>query len=253
MPAPLRPKPRAGATSAARTDAASKPAKPARPAKPTKASRSAAGAPGEPAEGAQAPWSHELVAPSSADLTPIVAVNLRRLRCGRGLSLERLAGLSHVSRAMLGQIELGQSSPTINVLWKIALALDVPFSALIGQRRSAANEVLPAEKAKVLTSRDGAFRSRALFPFDSPRKTEFYELRFAALAEEEAAAHAPGTTENLVLARGTLEIRVGDDRLALREGDAAVFEADRPHVYRNPGDAEAVAYLVMTYCDAHDR
>jgi transcriptional regulator with XRE-family HTH domain len=204
-------------------------------------------------EAEETPWSHETAsALASPDLTPIVAANLRRLRCGRGLSLERLSRLSHVSRAMLGQIELSQSSPTINVLWKIALALDVPFSALIGQRRLPANEVLPADKAKVLSSYEGKFRSRALFPFDSPRKTEFYELRLAARAREEAEPHPPGTTENLVVAQGALEIDVGPDRLVLREGDAAIFEADRAHVYRNPGDVEAVVYLVVTYCDARE-
>ena len=59
----------------------------------------------------------------STDLAPVVGGNLRRLRTRRGLSLERLAQISGVSRAMLGQIELGQSAPTINVLWKIARAL----------------------------------------------------------------------------------------------------------------------------------
>ena len=67
----------------------------------------------------------------TTDLTPILGANLRRLRIRRGLSLERLARASGVSRAMLGQIELGQSTPTINVVWKIARSLSVPFSALI--------------------------------------------------------------------------------------------------------------------------
>ncbi|MEP7126331.1 MAG: helix-turn-helix transcriptional regulator, partial [Byssovorax sp.] len=69
------------------------------------------------AEATQA-WSYEVASPeASSDLTPVVGANLRRLRAKRGLSLERLARASGVSRAMLGQIELGQSTPTINVLW----------------------------------------------------------------------------------------------------------------------------------------
>ncbi|HET7540625.1 MAG TPA: helix-turn-helix transcriptional regulator, partial [Polyangiaceae bacterium] len=42
-------------------------------------------------------------AETHADLTPIVGANLRRLRVKRGLSLERMAKASGVSRAMLGQ------------------------------------------------------------------------------------------------------------------------------------------------------
>src|SRR5689334_5182792 len=76
------------------------------------------------------------------DLTPVVGANLRRLRIKRGLSLERLAGVSSVSRAMLGQIELGQSTPTINVLWKIARALDVPFSTLLSDHEHAHDVVV---------------------------------------------------------------------------------------------------------------
>src|SRR5947207_11162114 len=106
-------------------------------------------------------------AAEAMDLTPILSANLRRLRIRRGLSLERLAQASGVSRAMLGQIELGQSTPTINVLWKIAGALGLPFSVLIATPSTGKVRVLPAREAKVLESRGGAFSSRALFPFDS--------------------------------------------------------------------------------------
>jgi transcriptional regulator with XRE-family HTH domain len=183
------------------------------------------------------------------DLTPIVGGNLRRLRSHRGLSLERLSQLSGVSRAMLGQIELGQSAPTINVLWKIASALGVPFSALISARGSSGPQVLRAEQAKLLRSADGAFSSRALFPFDEPRRVEFYELRLAAGGLERADAHNPGTTENLVVAAGSVEIEVEGRKEQLEKGDAIVFEADRPHVYRSRSEGETVLYLVMTYAD----
>ncbi len=188
-------------------------------------------------------------APSPRDLTPVVGTNLRRLRGQRGLSLEKLSQVSGVSRAMLGQIELGQSAPTINVLWKISSALGVPFSALISARPSGGLQVLRAEQAKLLTSHDGSFTSRALFPFDEPRRVEFYELRLAPGGVEKADAHNPGTTENLVVAKGAVEIEVQGKKEHLSAGDAMVFEADVPHVYRSRSDGESVMYLVMTYAD----
>jgi quercetin dioxygenase-like cupin family protein len=150
---------------------------------------------------------------------------------------------------MLGQIELEQSTPTINVLWKIARALNVPFSALITQRSAARAKVLSAAQAKVLASRDGKFTSRALFPFDEPRRVEFYELRLAPRSVEEADPHPPGTVENLVVTSGALEIRVGESSHRLASGDAIQFQADVAHQYRNADDEEAVAYLVMTYAE----
>lgn len=199
---------------------------------------------------AEGDWAYEVAsAEASADLTPVVGANLRRLRIKRGLSLERLSRASSVSRAMLGQIELGQSTPTINVLWKIARALAVPFSALITSRAVGRTTVMPAARAKVLTSHDGTFSSRALFPFDEPRTTEFYELHLAPLSVEKADPHPPGTVENLVVTSGTLELLAGPERHLLATGDAILFEADVPHQYRNPGNVECVMYLVMTYAE----
>jgi transcriptional regulator with XRE-family HTH domain len=195
-------------------------------------------------------WSYEVASKeASADLTPVVGANLRRLRGKRGLSLEKLARASTVSRAMLGQIELGQSTPTINVLWKIARALGVPFSTLISNRSAGRTTVMPAERAKVLTSHDGAFSSRALFPFDEPRTVEFYELRLLPFAVEKADPHPPGTVENLVVTAGALKMLVGAEEHSLATGDSMLFEADVAHEYRNPGDTPCVMYLVMTYSE----
>ena len=187
---------------------------------------------------------------TGVDLVGIVGENLRRLRTRRGLSLDRLAKASGVSRAMLGQIELGRSAPTINVLWKIAKALDLPFAALISQHSDGGATILRKADAKVLLSQDGRFISRALFPYDGQRKVEFYELRLAAHSAAEAEAHAPGTTENIVVTRGQLEVQVNDRVHHLDTGDAVMFEADAHHLYRNPGPEDALYYLVMTYVES---
>lgn len=200
----------------------------------------------ETPEPAREEWSYDQ---EPADLAPVVGGNLRRLRMRRGLSLEKLAQKSGVSRAMLGQIELGQSAPTINVLWKIARALDVTFATLIQAREAGGTTVLKKATAKVLASQDGRFSSRALFPFDGPRRAEFYELRLAPKATEEAEAHAPGTVENLVVADGQLELVVGKETHRLETGDAILFEADVAHSYVNVGARECVMFLVMTYAE----
>jgi transcriptional regulator with XRE-family HTH domain len=220
-----------------RVRAASPPPKsPPAAAKPSKPAREVAAPPAPPVEDA-------------TDLAPIVGGNLRRLRTKRGLSLERLSQLSGVSRAMLGQIELGQSAPTINILWKIARALEVTFSALISSRTQSGALVLRADQAKILTSKDRSFSSRALFPFDEPRRVEFYELRLSVGGVEDADAHAPGTSENLVVTQGTVEIDVAGETHRLNTGDSITFEADAVHAYRNAGKGDAVMYLVMVYAE----
>ena len=75
-----------------------------------------------------------------------VGQNLRRLRTKRGLSMERLSKLCNVSRAMLSQIELAQSVPTIGVVWRVAKALGVPFSALISPIAGIDSRIFPASR-----------------------------------------------------------------------------------------------------------
>ncbi len=176
-----------------------------------------------------------------------LGTNLRRLRTRRGLSIERLADKSGVSRAMISQIELGQSSPTINVVWKLSTALGLPFSALIGAGSSNGTSVVRGASSTVLTSKDGSFRSRALFAPNVGRRVEFYELRLAGGAVEHADAHAAGTLENLVVTAGSLEIDVAGSTHRLETADSILFAAEVPHSYRNPGRSDAVMYLVMIY------
>jgi transcriptional regulator with XRE-family HTH domain len=186
---------------------------------------------------------------ATAQLAESIGRNLRRLRVREGYSLERLAQASGVSRGMLGQIELGKSIPTISLLWKVAKALDVPFSALNVDVEPTASVVLRARDAKILTSHDGSFSSRSLFPYDGARKVEFYELELAPHSEERAEAHALGTIENLIVNQGEVTIVAGSESHILKAQDAILFQADVPHIYRNNGEARAVMYLVMSYPD----
>jgi transcriptional regulator with XRE-family HTH domain len=186
---------------------------------------------------------------AAENLTGVVAENVKRLRGDLDLSLDKLANLSGVSKAMLSQIEQARSAPSINVLWKIARALDVPFAALISKRTDAQLQVIRKADSKILSSQKGSFISKALFPLDIPRRVEFYELNFKAGAVEKAVAHPPGTAENIAIAEGELEIEVGGQKTLLKEGDSIYFVADVAHVYRNTGSRECRAFLVMTYAE----
>jgi len=187
--------------------------------------------------------------PAATDGAPMVGVNLRRLRSKRGLSLQRLAQQAGVSRAMLSQIELGRSTPTISLLWKISQALDVTFSAFLTSQQGRTPVVMTAQSGKLLTNQAGTFSSRALFPLDGARRSEFYELRMSAGVEEHASPHPPGTSENLVVSSGTIEIGVEQTLYRLAPGDAVLFAADVPHFYRNVGTTPAVMYLVVSYAE----
>jgi quercetin dioxygenase-like cupin family protein len=62
-----------------------------------------------------------------------------------------------------------------------------------------------------------------------------------------AAACATQTQGNVVVASGSVRIKLGASIVRLEEGDAAMFDADVEQVYENIGDELAVMYLVVTF------
>jgi rhodanese-related sulfurtransferase/transcriptional regulator with XRE-family HTH domain len=179
----------------------------------------------------------------------VVGRNVKALRDAQGLSLDVVARLSDLSRTLLGQIELGKTTLSVGVVWKLARAFDVAFSELLVSSVDVTPTVLRAAGASRLETPDGRFASRALFPLGRRPSAEFYQLNLAAYSREDAHAHQPGTQENLVVASGTLELIVNERRFELATGDSILFDADVPHAYVNPGKQPCVMYLVMTYAN----
>lgn len=186
--------------------------------------------------------------PADDEAIPLIlGRNLRRLRTRQGLSLERLARVSGVSRAMLGQIELGRSVPTITLLWKIARALDVSIAALTSTSAQEGVVVLRQTQARTLSTADGLVLSRALFPGDGDRRVEFHEILLHPGAVEDGSRQSPGTVEHLVVAMGSVEVTVGGVRHRLERRDAILFDADLRHAIRNAGDGDALLYRVLSH------
>ena len=181
-------------------------------------------------------------------LGAIVAERLQRLITRKGRSYERVAALSGLDVAELRRIGRGEDTPTIAHLWRIANALGVPFGSLIASKESSSLLVMRKIETPALRSGDGGFVSRALYPYDSQRPVEFYQVTIGPSHIERSEAHAPGTKETLVVAQGSIEVVVGrEPSVQLDEGDAVDFLADVPHSYRNLGVVPAAIYLVMSY------
>lgn len=183
----------------------------------------------------------------AAELARRVAEALKRYRRDRQLSLDELSARSGVSRAALSQIEGARTNPTLAVLWKIAVGLEIPFNELLGAQSEDAVLVLRAGDALPLRSTDGRTESRLLSPGGASGSTELYELRLLSRAVHKSEAHAVGTTETLVVLSGALRLVVGSESFDLATGDSVFFRADVPHSYENPGTRDVRFLDVIHY------
>lgn len=66
-----------------------------------------------------------------SEVAGFIGENIRLLRKQRGLSQEQLALRAEINASYMGQVERGQKNPTIDVLSKIATALQIPIEQVV--------------------------------------------------------------------------------------------------------------------------
>ncbi|WP_432695843.1 helix-turn-helix domain-containing protein [Marinobacterium sp. YM272] len=172
---------------------------------------------------------------------------LKERRKAKGWSLDQASRHTGVSKAMLGQIERGESSPTVATLWKIATGFDAALSDFLEQ---------PALEAQSSVRQAGEFRHQPavdemlvapIFPYDEALGFEMFELTLMPGYTRSSEPHARGVVEHVVLVRGEMELLIEGEWKPLQEGDAVRFAADRPHGYRNLGREPAVFHNLIHY------
>ncbi|WP_102713822.1 helix-turn-helix domain-containing protein [Paenibacillus castaneae] len=66
-----------------------------------------------------------------SEVAGLIGENIRQLRKKRGLSQEQLALRADINASYMGQVERGEKNPTIDVLSKIATALQMPIEQIV--------------------------------------------------------------------------------------------------------------------------
>jgi len=204
---------------------------------------------------------------------------LRVLRAMRRLTAGALAARCGVSRSLISQIETGRISPSLEVVRRLAAALEVPISALFaGDGGVAAGAGGPPASLAGPLPGAGAYAPAGFNgpPYARPRiglvrrderkglrlpkskisyellspdlkgqlQVNWVELAPGEQAPEDGFVH-PGE-ECYVVLRGRVRFRVGDQQFVLEPGDALTFDSAIPHGASNDGPETVHAISIMT-------
>ena len=167
-----------------------------------------------------------------------IARRVNELRKEGGLTLNDLANRSGVSRSMVSLVERGESSPTANILDKLAAGLGVTMATLFGEGKSPdASPVSFRLKQPVWRDPATGYSRRNVSPAGFPSPIELVEVVLpprTQVAYDSAFRVAPYHQQIWVL-EGTIEVRVGSERQTIAKGDCFAMLVDRPISFRNPG------------------
>lgn len=180
-----------------------------------------------------------------------IATILKNLRQKKGWSLDKAALATGVSKAMLGQIEREESSPTIATLWKIATGFETSFSSFIEEISPTSNEVsYRTGQVQTIHPDDKKIRVLSLFPFEPQLNFELFIIELLPGCEHLSPPHTQGVIEHVVVVQGNMEVLIDGAWQKLSNGEGIRFNANQTHGYRNLMSETAIFHNIIHYPEA---
>ncbi|HEV7908368.1 MAG TPA: XRE family transcriptional regulator [Pseudonocardiaceae bacterium] len=158
----------------------------------------------------------------------VIAASLRRERERVGLSLSELAKRAGIAKSTLSQLESANGNPSVETLWALGVALDVPFSRLVDPPVPRV-QVIRAGEGPAIYSERAHYTATLLASCPPGARRDVYQLNLEPGAARESEPHMPGTVEHLVVSTGRILAGLIDDPIELGPGDYLVYPGDLPH------------------------
>lgn len=159
-----------------------------------------------------------------------IAFALRRERERAGLSLSELAKRAGIAKSTLSQLESGSGNPSVETLWALGVALDVPFSRLVEPVRPTVQVIRAGEGPTVFSER-ASYVSTILSACPPGARRDIYLVAAEPGSVRASEPHMPGVVEHVVLCAGRARIGLTDDPVEVGPGDYVAYPGDLPHVF----------------------
>lgn len=180
------------------------------------------------------------------DLNLIIGSKLKDIRNKRNLTLDEVAKLTGVSKAMLGQIERGKSNPTVSTLWKIATGLKVSFSLFIDENQEDL-KVIHQKNITPIIEDSNRMLLYPIFPFDANKGFEIFTIELEPGCNHISTPHNDGVEEYIIVTEGEIELNINDKEYVLQKGNSIRFMANKTHTYKNTSENKAVFQNIIFY------
>jgi transcriptional regulator with XRE-family HTH domain len=183
------------------------------------------------------------VADPTAEFTADLAATLRSARTEQGLSVNALAELSGVSRAMIAKIERGEAQPTAALLGRLAPALRLTLSELFARAEGQTPRLARAADQATWTDPETGYQRRCVSP--AAGSTQLVEVRLPPGASITYPADAYTLANHHIwVLEGELSFQEGEVRHQLGSGDCLELGSPQPCTYHN-NSSRPCRYLVV--------
>ncbi len=176
---------------------------------------------------------------------PDVGGQVRARRKEQGLTLDGLAQRSGVSAAMLSEVERSVKNPTVKLAWQIARALGCSLTELLDEPGAPTRLVRASERRTLADPETGVRRHGVSTSLMHGGLEVVTYVLPAGSSTGAMPPNRPGVIEHVVVVRGGLELRIGDDESDLAAGDQITYGPQSVVEYLNPGVTE-VEFMLLS-------
>jgi transcriptional regulator with XRE-family HTH domain len=171
-----------------------------------------------------------------------VGGNIRQMRIAKGLTLDRLASLSELTRGYISLVERGLKMPSIAALLRLATALEVNVTYFFDPNSEPAARYTLFRQEDRSVTKDAGFELIALAAGRTGKMMEPF-LMSPPLKSAFRASHAG--EEMLFVVQGRIAIKLDGEELTLSKGDCLYFSGETPHEVRSLGRQRAEILVVV--------
>lgn len=161
----------------------------------------------------------------------VIASALRRERSRSGVTLTDLARRAGIAKSTLSQLESGTGNPSLETLWALAVALDIPPAQLLGPQRPTTHVVRAGEGA-ALHAAEANYQAVLVAACPPNARRDIYHIAAEPGPARESQPHMPGVTEHVVLSAGRALVGTTGEPVELAPGDYMFYPGDVPHVFQ---------------------
>jgi transcriptional regulator with XRE-family HTH domain len=160
----------------------------------------------------------------------VIAFALRRERERAGLSLSELAKRAGIAKSTLSQLESASGNPSVETLWALSVALNVPFASLVEPARPRVQVIRKGEGPAVFSER-ADYVAVVLSASPPNARRDIYLLTAEPGSVRESEPHMPGVVEHVVLCAGRAKLGLTEDPVEIGPGDYIAYPGDLPHIF----------------------
>ena len=176
-----------------------------------------------------------------------VGKKIRQIRKSRGMNLQEVANRSDITAGLLSRIENFRTLPSLPVLHKISIALEVPMAELVetvGSPADARYLLLRAgegEKEEREDSKGLVYENLLSQSINSSN------LQVSLITVPPNTYRPPVANDHMELIhvlQGTLSYGLENEKILIRKGDTLYFDGSIPHSLDNQSDTDVVLFKI---------